>query len=719
MPEATLLRKKYPVAGATVKGNIDLPDTLSQGNYFVTAFTAAIINYSDENFVYRKNLFVFNPVHSNLSKTSNPNPSAISLKFFPESGHLVDDLVTVVAFKAEDAFGKPVEVTGIIKADDGFTIPFKSFHDGIGKVAIRPRAGKIYTATINGSPLSYPLPSIQKSGINLKIQDEKGGKMFTLSRSKTDKESYQKITLVAQINNQVVYENEIDFEDYPSIKGHLLTENLSSGILHFTVFNKDGAPLAERLSFVDNKEYVTNVNLTALKKGTGKRQENSIEINFPDSLQRSFSVSVTDASGYSDKAKSTIISELLLTSDLKGKVFNAAWYFQTKNDSASQALDNLMLTHGWSRFNWKKIKETETTSKKLDEKYLIYISGIVKASNNTPVNGGQLNIYADSEDSATQNFQLNVNTQGKFIMDSMIFYGKTKIFYNYSSQGKTKPVTLVFDSTYSDNIRIFPLSAEDLSTANSIMLSPDEINSRYQNSKSSISTPKDIQSVTLKAKTSKKPIDIVNEKYTTGVFRQMGKVNLDNINQPPSNTSMSVIDYIKNSIRQVQLEGGRFVNPKTMSLGSGVKWTVAVFIDAVPAEVTNLRALRMDEIAMVKFYDPGFVGASSSGPGGAIAVFTKKDFIEAPKPEKMNYVEYNGYSITKEFYSPDYTSPDPKHDIADNRTTLYWNPSLYSDAENRSVKLNFFNNDFSKKFKVVVTGFSANGKLIHLEKTIE
>ena len=84
----------------------------------------------------------------------------------------------------------------------------------------------------------------------------------------------------------------------------------------------------------------------------------------------------------------------------------------------------------------------------------------------------------------------------------------------------------------------------------------------------------------------------------------------------------------------------------------------------------------------------------------------------------LNHFEYQGFSITKEFYSPDYSGADSKRTAPDNRTTLYWNPDIFTDSETKSVKLNFFNNDFSKKYKIVLEGFDASGKLIHLEKII-
>jgi hypothetical protein len=267
--------KKYPILGAVAKGNIDLPDSLPQGNYYIRAFTPYTLNF-DEAFVYKKNIFIFNPQTSKPVVASSGSRN-INIRFFPESGNMIDGMINVVAFKATDEKGMPVDVSGSIKTEDGTNIvSFRSYHDGIGKVQFKAQSEKKYFAEIeiNGGQRSFPLPAVQNSGVILKVQDEKAGKMFQLARSEKDKSLFDVLRLVAQIRNRVVYDNEIHFEDYPSVKGHLITDSLPSGILHFTVFDKNGVPLAERLSFVNNREYVTNASVDIVKSGKDKKAEN-------------------------------------------------------------------------------------------------------------------------------------------------------------------------------------------------------------------------------------------------------------------------------------------------------------------------------------------------------------------------------------------------------------------------------------------------------------
>jgi len=712
---------KYPVLGATAKGNISIPDSLPQGNYYIRALTPDMLNY-EESFFYKKNIFIFRPGATAIGSKSS---QTVSLQFFPESGHLVDGILTVVAFKAVDQFGAPVEVNGSIKTTDGVTVaPFKTHHDGIGRVQLKPQAGKKYiaeTETIAGKR-QFNLPEVQAAGINLKVQDEKGGKKFQLARSNTDKEQFETLLLVVHINNHVIYETEVSFEGYPSIVGHLLTDSLPSGILHFTIFNSKGIPLAERLSFVDNEEYKSKIDINVVKSGTGKREENIYELNFPDLIQRSCSVAIIDLPGNSSD-KENIYSRLLLTGDLKGQIYNPAYYFETRSDSVKQALDNLMLTHGWSRFNWTKILNREFPAKVYRDQDLLAVSGkVMDEKNKEPLTTGKLNFYLEAEDSTSQNQETTLDAQGGFVMDSLAFIGKTRFYYAYTDkQGRQKPALVEINENKLEksilNIPVHNLAEAGEKNINASQFS-DEVSRRFAYTKDFEEKVKVLENVDIKAKSEKKPFDIVNEKYTTGVFRTEGKVNLDNINQPANDKSMNVVDYIKNRIQQVEIQGGRFVNRKNISLMSGQKWVVGIFLNEQPSDMVLLRTIPVKDVALVKFYEAGFVGVGSGSPGGALAIYTKEKFVEEEKPEKLSFFEVNGYTITKEFYSPLYTTTEAKQVGVDGRTTLYWNPNAFTDAETKTIKLSFYNNDFSKKFRVIVEGFDAEGKLIHLEKEV-
>lgn len=713
---------KYPVLGATVTGNMLLPDSLPQGNYFIRAFTPYMLN-GEESFLYKKNIFVFHP-GSAIDATKIA--SSVSLQFFPESGNLVDGLLTVVAFKAVDQVGTPVDLSGLIKSDDGMTVaPFKTMHDGIGKINMKPQAGKKYYAEVEtaAGPRKYNLPEVALEGISFKVLDEEKGKKFQLFRSKKGKELFENLIIVATINNQLVYETEVAFEGYPSIIGHLLTDSLPSGILHFTVFTQEGLPLAERLSFVNNEEYKTKGDFVLLQTGLNKRELNEFQVQFIDTIQRSCSVSIIDNTGNNNSDIENIYSRLLLTSDLKGYIYNPAYYFLNSSDSVKQALDNLLLTHGWSRYKWERILKNELPSLTIKDEHFLQVAGkVMDEKEEHAISGGKLNIYLEAEDSTTQNFELMLPEEGTFLLDSIAFLGKAKFFYAYTdAKGKIKPVKVIADVNELDKVinRIPRFTVSDLSQKNEAVFNANDlIDNRYTYTKDIEADAKLLENVNIKSVSAKKPFDVVNEKYTTGVFRTDGKVNLDVVNQPPNDKSINAIDFIKNRVQQLEVQGGRFVNRKNMSLMSGQKWTVGIFVNEQPADFSLLQTIRAKDLALVKFYEAGFVGVGSGSPGGALAVYTKEKFMEDVKPDKLNYFERNGYTITKEFYNPDYSIANNTNRI-DRRTTLLWNPGLFTDTETNSLKFKFYNNDISHSFSIIVEGFDANGRLIHFEKHIQ
>ena len=50
------------------------------------------------------------------------------------------------------------------------------------------------------------------------------------------------------------------------------------------------------------------------------------------------------------------------------------------------------------------------------------------------------------------------------------------------------------------------------------------------------------------------------------------------------------------------------------------------------------------------------------------------------------------------------------HALADKRLTLYWNPHVQIDSASHKAKITFYNNDFTTHFRVVVEGFSEDGR---------
>jgi len=136
-----LQRKMMPVLESGAASNFDLPDTLHSGKLFIRAYTSWMLNFDSS-------LLTVLPIHIIPVKpvTKKPDVTTVyTLTLFPEGGDLVQDINSIVAFKATDQEGTPVNVAGNIVDDKGKQIAiFKSIHDGMGYFSLQPQAGEKY-----------------------------------------------------------------------------------------------------------------------------------------------------------------------------------------------------------------------------------------------------------------------------------------------------------------------------------------------------------------------------------------------------------------------------------------------------------------------------------------------------------------------------------------------------------------------------------------------
>ena len=148
--------------------------------------------------------------------------------------------------------------------------------------------------------------------------------------------------------------------------------------------------------------------------------------------------------------------------------------------------------------------------------------------------------------------------------------------------------------------------------------------------------------------------------------------------------------------------------------------SILIFVNESEMDNDYLSSISIDDIAYIKFYQQ--TPWRQLFPP-SISIYLKKgdEWKEGIKniPSNLSKIKIAGYSPVKEFYSPDYSVPDAKHSNADLRTTLLWQPYIIIDKANKKAIINFYNNDFTTKLKVVVEGMNEKGKLIYIEKILE
>lgn len=287
--------------------------------------------------------------------------NTIKIGFYPEGGDLVNDLYSKVAFKAVNEFGKPADIEGNVLNKNGDIITtFSSFHQGIGTFEFAPEKEENYTVEIT-KPLGieevFSLPQALESGHTLaveRIEEEQ----IVLNIYSTKKEQ---LYIVGNIRGKNYYVK--NFEPVFSNEEIIVdTSAFPAGVIHFTLFNSEKMECAERLVFV-NPRKTLNIKITTDKEKYLPRELVKMNIKVTDDENKpvatNLSISVVDDQllSFANDKSSNILSWLLMEADINVKVEEPSFYFDQENGKATQALDYLLMTAGWRRFNWTKIKK--------------------------------------------------------------------------------------------------------------------------------------------------------------------------------------------------------------------------------------------------------------------------------------------------------------------------------------------------------------------------
>ncbi len=719
---SVLQRIVAPILGSSAASNFTIPVKFNGQYVHFRAFTSWMLNF-DTSFLFNKNIRII----SSASPVNTPVSNTTSLQFFPEGGDLVADIETKLAFKANDKFGLPVHVKGYIKGADGKKLQdFVTGHDGLGAFIFAPVKGQTYTAVWKDSTNNEnttPLPEIKSTGMILNVTNAPRSVTFVVKRSEGD-ELLKQVYVVAHMDQQLVYRARINLADNFLNSGRIPVDQLPTGILQITLFNSKWLPVAERIVFVNNNDYIFDAYLSTLSKNLNKRGKNTIEVEIPDTLLSNLSIAVTDAGiDPLPNNEENIYSRLLLTDDIRGYVHNPAYYFASPADSVAQQLDLVMLTHGWRRFNWDDlVKGKFPTLRFPPDNYLTLKGNVVGAGGGGSLTDKTLNLIVQLKDSTTQFLSVAVGSGGKFTTEPMVFYDTAKVFYQLNKDKRKGPDNVILTV---DNGLWKGASSVQLPANINDGLSPLESNTIAINRKIFDQNIKLEADRTKKAKLLeevivrgrvKTAVQKTDDLYTSGLFKGGDGYSFDLSNDLTASSSMSLFNYLQGKVPGLQISNAMSSTPSLSWRGGSPD----LFLNEMHTDAQGLSTISMSDIAYIKVFRPPFMGATGGGSGGAIAVYTKKggqntnaNFVGLSK------VSIIGYSPLKEFYSPNYAQENPLDALDDIRTTLYWQPYIFLDKDKKKTTLSFYNNDISKKLKVVIEGVNALGKLTRVESFIQ
>ena len=713
-----LQHQAYPIQQARCNGQFVVPRLYKNLKIHVLAYTKWMLN-SDTDYLFRKTIdilpFKLQPVAEQKVVTQHT-----TMQFFAEGGNFVAGVVNKIAFKATDQFGNPVEVAGTVKNNQGDSIiNFKTMHDGMGYFYITPNDADSYTAYYHSSSndSSINLPSVQPSGIAMQVGLQGEGRQVVIRRQEALPPNANKINLLVTLNGYNTFAAQINLAaaKETSIPVDVPIANTISGIATFTLFDENWHPLAERISFIKGKDIQNDVpQLSIVKQDMGSKGLNTIQIQSGTSLPSNLSVAITDANLPAD-AGNNIISYLLLTGQLKGKVNNPAYYFEDSAQQKEQQLDLVMLTNGWRRYDWNAVtlNTKPTIAYPRDSMYLFLRGSLEDKKNKFP----QLASFIIKNGALPNIVSYPINSNGVFIDSTFLLFDTTQITYHATNN--SKEYNFVCDQLY-NNVNFstyqFPTDITATKIAEKAASTPLEF---YKTT---------LPDVTVTTTTYKKiyqtTTDSIESLYESKQFQNAPALKSIYVANDPILSS-----YGSNGFKDFILAKLSIDISQTYPVNYAQTLQYCVNEQFMPKDaVTNMPVI---DIVFLKYYKylvsaPALTGgfAALSQKAGVIAIWTKQGFAsEAPPQEKDQAARAQkiiGYTISEEFYSPNYSETKNKDAITDNRKTLYWNPDVNLDnGVNKSLNLSFYNNDFAKRYRVIIQGIKTDGTPVYIERTVE
>lgn len=648
------------------------------------------VEFDDPQYIYKRTFHL--PVFTN----------DFDVKFFPEGGALINIPHQNVAFKAQGVDGFSKEIEGFLFNSKGDTLTnFRSEHNGMGIFTMNPVNNETYYVTVRTNDSitkRFDLPAIEPKGISIAMSHYKQEIRYEIQKTEAT-EWPQKLFLLAHTRGKLAILQPINPKrTFGKMNDSLFTE----GITHFMLIDEQGNALSERLIFVpDHKP--NQWQITTDQPTYGKREKVSLQITAKDSegnpVEGTFSVSITDRKSIQpDSLADNILSNLLLTSDLKGYVEDPAFYFLNQDARTLRSIDYLMMTHGWRRHKMENVLRTPSLNFTNYIEKGQTISGRIMGFFGANVKKGPICVLAPKYNIIATT---ETDEKGQFIVNTSFRDSTTFLVQARTKKGFAGVDILMDPPQYPVATHKAPyFNGSTTFMENYLMNTRDQY---YMEGGMRVYNLKEVTVTAKRERPSSKSI------YTGGIntytveedrLQGYGQTAFDAASRLPS----------------VTITNGSEIHIRNNSEPAIIVIDDIVYEDASDI-LKDIQVSDMSSISLLRGADAVILGPRASG--GAV-VITLKDPRNLPARPAQGIITYTplGYSESVEFYHPTYDTPEKKNaQRSDFRSTVYWNPELWLDAEGKAT-IEYYTPDSTAPEDIIIEGVDKNGKVCRILQTI-
>lgn len=730
-------------------GQLVLPQSMLSGYYEVRAYTRWMLAFNEPQYFSR----TF-PIYqlSNSDKlersitTYELNPSMenrpletkekLSVRFFPEGGQLVEGVTSQVAFKAESKNEGNIELSGTIYTKGGTAITsFETLHDGMGCFEYTPSAQPaVAKVDFQGKKYEFTLPQALPNGYVLSTVNNAGALLVKVSCNAATPQD----TLAVFISHQgrpYVHQLISCRADAPQ-EFILPTRKLPAGVLQVSLINRAGNTLCERFVFA-NPRAPLQLSAEGLKEVYAPyapiRCELQVRNAKGEPISGDVSVSIRDGirSDYLEY-DNNIFTDLLLTSDLKGYIHQPGYYFASPSPQKQMELDILLMVHGWRKYDISQaISTAPFIPLQLPEAQLV-LNGQVKSTIlKNKLKDIALSVIVKKDDQFITGGTVT-DENGRFTIPVEDFEGTTEAVIQTRKVGKerNKDASILIDRNFSPAPRAYGYKElhPEWKDLTHWQQKAENFDSLYMDSIRKVEGLYVLDEVEIKSKRrqgsnmatkiNEKSIDAYYDvRRSVDLLRDNGKIvtTIPELMEKLSpqfdwNRSNNELTYRQKPICYI-MDNHILSETETQMMLTEVDGLASIIISKGTGGIDD------DIIQNTK------ISEVSDSTGVDISQLDKYSvfyLVPLPRRDVLNKSQsaalgtrqtvIQGYTRALEYYSPAYPTRELYMDKVDKRRTLYWNPSVRTDA-NGKARIECYNNQYSTPLIIQAETMSKDGQI--------
>ena len=745
-PEGQIITtQKYKTTDGQCHGQLVLKDTLWAGYYEIRAYTRWMLNFG-EGHEFSRVFPVFNKPRREgdyqcvMSRRSFAVPDyrrkdlwkpdkmekKVMVDFFPEGGHLVKGLPCRVAFKAMSRDTGNLNVKGRLFDSQGQEqCSFSTLHDGMGVIEYTPDGGE-YTAEfdVGGRTWKFPLPVAESEGCHLKadLPTEDAIRM-SVYRSAGVRQIPLKVTVSCR--GQVYSVADIQPSDLERVSVFFPAKDFPSGVSQITVFNASGEILGERLVFIDHHDEL-EIEVKQDKNTYQPFHKINLDIDIKDKdkapVSTVFSLAVRDAEQGVANRGGDARTYLLLSSEVRGYIHHIDYYFKDDSPERLKALDLLLMTQGWSRYNLKQMTGLESFEIRQPAEENISMDGVVLEYSRKlkPVKDADVQMWMLGHGESYRE-QTQTDENGNFVF-AFDFWGTRKLSLQVKEKGKTKNCDIRLNRFFSPYPRPLSYYEQQVPRENLIHRSVHvtdtvaeqrpAIDDDYilpQEGAKDVARTYDLKEAKVRGR---RAYRVEDEGLLHASVAYYLDDELDRLKDQGKNNATDLFEFLAQNNPYYHTE--RPIDPgkdryKTRPICYVVDNTAA-YMHAIPLEelvLDRIKLITIDETPGAFFLYNNYDDKREVRDSVVIRIYTNNRLRVSPKGIRTTAID--GYTLMKEFYHPRYER-GPLPGETDYRRTLYWNPNVRTDSLGRA-QVSFYNNGTCRQINVSAETVTSDGRI--------